>query len=78
MRRWTCLWARSSFGLRPEDKEYIYEECFQLVWYCKLSYESVWNMPVTVRKWWISRTTKQLKDEQEAQEKANKAAKGRK
>lgn len=24
-----------------------------------MTYESAWNMPVEVRKWWINRTTKE-------------------
>lgn len=37
-----------------------------------MGYRDVWQMPVTVRKWWIDRTTKQLKDEAEARKKAEK------
>jgi len=39
-----------------------------------MSYHDVWHMPVSARKWWINRTSKQLKLEAEAQEKAQKAA----
>jgi hypothetical protein len=50
--------APSSFGLRPESKEYIYEEIFQLTENCNVGYESAWNMPVEIRKWWIGRKNK--------------------
>lgn len=52
--------ARSSFGLRPEDKgRYLYEELFQLVRYCKISLSEAWDMPVVARKWWMERWKKE-------------------
>lgn len=37
-----------------------------------MMYREAWEMPVAARKWWINRTTKQMKKEAEEQEKANK------
>lgn len=57
-RRWTCRWARSSFGLNPETaKEYIYEEIFNLTYYCHIAYDEAWHLPIPVRKWWFKRVT---------------------
>ncbi len=51
--------ARSSFGLRPENKSYIYEEIFTLVRHCNISYTEAWDMPIPVRHWWIQRVNKE-------------------
>ena len=70
-RRWKCPWAQSSFGLRPEDKGLIYEEIFQLVEHCGLRYDEAWNMPVNVRKWWMERKNKEIKERNKGIEKGN-------
>lgn len=33
--------------------------------HCNVSLETVWNMPVMERKWWIGRTLKELKEQEE-------------
>jgi hypothetical protein len=58
-------WERSSFGLR-EDKLYIYEEIWQLVKHCKVSFTEAWDMPVAIRKWWIRKTSEEAAKEKES------------
>lgn len=61
--RWTCLSGPSSFGLGPEAKEYVLEEVFHLVRHGKLSIIEAWDFPVEIRRWWLKRVTKALKEE---------------
>lgn len=61
--RWKCQLALRFFGLKLEDKQYIYEELFVLTYHCRISYTEAWYMPVEVRKWWIHRVNKELEKE---------------
>ena len=67
MRSWrsTCRSRPSFFGLRPDHKEYIYEEIFTLVRHCKIGYDQAWDMPVEIRHWWIERENKERKKEEQ-------------
>ena len=67
----TSRWGRSFFGLRPEDKEYILEELFQLVYHCKVSLEKAEMMPVAIRKWWVRRVVKELEKKEDKQQAPN-------
>lgn len=53
-----CRWARSSFGLGPDGKAYLYEDLFVLVENCNITLTEAWAMPVEVRRWWIDRKGK--------------------
>lgn len=66
-RRWTSRWGRSFFGLKPDDKEYVLEELFQLTYHCKVTYAEAQDMPVAIRKWWIRRVVKENEDKQKKQ-----------
>ena len=56
--------APSFFGLRPKDKEYFYEEIYQITENChNVSYTEAWDMPVEVRKWWIQRKNRDVRKE---------------
>lgn len=54
--------AQSFFGL--PGKEYIYEEIFVLHEECGIPYDTCWDMPVAVRKWWFARKMKHERDRQ--------------
>lgn len=69
--------APSSFGLPPNYKETILEECYQVTRFCKnISWTEVWDMPIEYRRWLIKREGKQRKEEEEAVKKAQKSPKG--
>lgn len=70
--RWTCHSARSSFGLKPEDKKYILEEIFLLMEYCHFSWEECWSLPIEYRRWFLDRKNKENEKIKEAREKAKK------
>jgi len=52
--------------------ENIYEQFFFLKYSGGWSFSEAYNLPVGLRKWFVERLIKQLKDEQEAIEKAQK------
>jgi hypothetical protein len=53
--------ARSSFGLTPEAKKYIYEEIFQVVENGNIGYTEAWDLPREIRRWWIARINEENK-----------------
>lgn len=57
-----CHLAPSFFGLRPEDKIYVYKSIYQLVEFCGITYTEAWDMPVTVRRWWIDEKSKEIEE----------------
>tara|TARA_Y100000310_G_scaffold200805_1_gene200876 strand:- start:381 stop:626 length:246 start_codon:yes stop_codon:yes gene_type:complete len=71
----TFLSASSFFGLQAKDKLYVYEEVFLLTRYCKIGFTDGWHMPISVRKWFIRRTSKENEDQAKEQEKQRKIAK---
>jgi hypothetical protein len=52
--------------------ENVYEQFFFLKYSGGWSFSEAYNLPVGLRKWFVERLIKQLKDEQEAIEKAQK------
>jgi len=46
-----------------------------LVKYCNISFAEGWRMPISVRKWFIKRTSKENEDQAKEQEKQRKIAK---
>tara|TARA_R100000152_G_C6665993_1_gene103582 strand:+ start:86 stop:289 length:204 start_codon:yes stop_codon:yes gene_type:complete len=61
---------RSFFGLTREYHENVYEEFFFLKYHGGWSFAEAYNLPIQLRSWFIKRLVKQLKDEQEAAQKA--------
>ncbi|MAG25198.1 hypothetical protein CMI47_06425 [Candidatus Pacearchaeota archaeon] len=53
--------------------ENVYEQFFFLKYSGGWSFSEAYNLPVGLRKWFVERLIKQLKDEQEAIEKAQKS-----
>lgn len=64
--------APTFFGLTPDNQQVVYEEIFQLVNFCKLSYTESRRMPVAVRKWWMRRTETLREQEAAAMQAANR------
>ena len=56
------------FGLSEQNKEYIYEEIFQLHYYGNWSFQEAYSLPVQVRKWFIGRLIKEKQAEIDARE----------
>ena len=49
------------FGLRPEDKSsIILEPTFLLMYYGGFTYRETYNMPVSYKRWFIERISKEL------------------
>ncbi len=60
------------FGLTPETRPLLWEEYFFLVEYGNLGMDTIWLMPVAIRRWWIEK----LIDKYEKQNKAAEARSG--
>ena len=49
------------FGLTPNDKEFILEQIFNLMYYVGFSYRDAYRLPVFQRKWFIERVIQEIK-----------------
>jgi hypothetical protein len=75
---WRCRFQRISFGLTNEYMQNVYEQFFFLQYSGGWSLTEAYNLPVGLRKWFVERLIKQLKDEKEAMESAQKGNSGAK
>tara|TARA_B100000927_G_C16238529_1_gene378430 strand:- start:264 stop:470 length:207 start_codon:yes stop_codon:yes gene_type:complete len=66
---------RSSFGLSDQDIENVYEELFLLKYHGSWSFFEAYNLPVQIRRWFISRLVKQFEKENKAMEEAKRKSK---
>jgi hypothetical protein len=66
--------VRNSFGLSDEYSENVYETFFFLKYYGGWSFVEAYNLPIGLRRWFVERLQKQLKEESNAHK---KAARGR-
>jgi len=69
---WRFRSLRTFFGLTDEYIENIYEQFFYLKYAGGWSFIEAYNLPVGLRKWFVTRLTKQLEAEKEAAENARK------
>ena len=69
-RRLKCPSRHSFFGLTPEYMENVYEQFFLMKYHGGWSFMEAYNLPVALRKWFMERLAKQIKDESEAQKRA--------
>jgi len=60
----------SFFGLSDKYIESVYEEFFQLKYYGGWSFFEAYNLPVVIRRWFLTKLANQMKEESEAQRKA--------
>ena len=72
MSKWRFRFQRISFGLTPEYIENVYEQFFFLQYSGGWSLTEAYNLPIGLRTWFVKRLVKQLQDEKEAMEKAQK------
>ena len=56
--------------------ENVYEQFFFLKYYGSWSFTEAYSLPVGLREWFVKRLVKQLKDEKEAAESAQKSSGG--
>lgn len=57
---------RTSFGLGDEYIESVYEEFFLLKQHGNWSFFEAYNLPIKIRRWFLTRLVKQFEDEKEA------------
>jgi ribosomal protein S10 len=61
-----------SFGLDNEYIKSVYEEIFLMKYYAGWSFTELYNLPIVIRRWFLSRLVKQKETEKEEYEKASK------
>jgi len=65
------------FGFNPEDRVRLHENIFNLIWWGegRWDWDTIYNMPVHIRRFWVNKLNKIIQDKEEAQEKQIEAAK---
>ena len=67
-----CLLAQTFFGLSSDYMEQVYNEFFLLKYHGGWSFIEAYNLPVSLRSWFLKRLQRQFEDEAENIEKAQK------
>lgn len=62
----------TSFGLGNDYIRHVYEEIFVLKHHGGWSFTEVYNLPIQIRRWFLTRLSKQFEDEAEEIEKVRK------
>jgi hypothetical protein len=57
--------VQPSFGLNEQSREDILEEAYFLMRNLRFSYESIRNMPVSYRSWFIKKIAKERKQSEQ-------------
>jgi len=70
--RWRCRLRRTFFGLSDKYIENVYEEFFVLKYYGGWSFTEAYNLPITIRRWFLEKLIEQMNKEKEAMEKSSK------
>jgi hypothetical protein len=70
--KWRCRLRRTFFGLSDKYIESVYEEFFVLKYYGGWSFTEAYNLPVTIRRWFLEKLIEQMNKEKEAMEKSSK------
>jgi len=67
------------FGFKPEDRVQLHDNIFNLIWWGdgRWDWDTIYNMPVHIRRFWIKKVNKLIQEEQERQEQQLEAAKRR-
>ena len=74
-RTWRFRLPLTFYGLNDDYKLSIYEEFFQMKYWGGWSFFEAYNLPVTIRRWFIRRLVQQKKEEAEQIKEANRKAK---
>jgi hypothetical protein len=58
------------FGFKPEDRVRLHESIFNLVWWGdgRWDWDTVYNMPIFLRDFWIKKVNKIIGEKEEAAE----------
>ena len=64
--RWRCLCQQTFFGLSNEYQENVYTNFFYLKYYGGFSLFESYNLPVSLREWFVKKLSEQLKEEADA------------
>jgi hypothetical protein len=64
-----------SFGLDNNYIASVYEELFLLKYHGNWSFMEAYNLPITIRRWFLQRLKQQFEKENEQQEEARSKAK---
>ena len=67
------------FGFKPEDRVKLHDNIFNLIWWGdgRWDWDTIYNMPVHIRRFWVKKVNKLIQEEQERQEQQLEAAKRR-
>jgi hypothetical protein len=59
------------FGFSPEDRPKLHENIFNLIWHGagRWDWDTIYNMPIHIRKFWIKKINKLINEEEEAHQK---------
>lgn len=62
--------AQTFFGFKPEDRVKLHESLFDLMWYGqgRWDWETLYTMPVYLRRFWIKKINKITEDQRAALE----------
>ncbi len=65
------------FGFKPEDRVQLHENIFNLIWWGegRWDWDTIYYMPVHIRRFWTKKINKMIQDDQERQEQLANAAK---
>ena len=73
---WTSQSGAIFFGPRNNWKEEFLEEAFLLQYHLNMSYTVVRSLPVTYRRWFLSRLAKEFQQQAERTKKASERSDG--
>ena len=73
--KWRYRLPLTFFGLSDEYIQNVYEQFFLLKYHGGWSFIEAYNLPIAIRHWFLQRLQKQIQQESEAMEKANKKSK---
>jgi len=65
------------FGFKPDDRVKLHENIFNLIWWGagRWDWDTIYYMPVHIRRFWTKKVNKIIQDEQERQEELANATK---
>jgi hypothetical protein len=63
--RLICPFQPTFFGLNDRYIENVYEQFFVLQYHGGWSFTEAYNLPITLREWFVERLGKQFQDEKE-------------
>jgi hypothetical protein len=58
------------FGFKPADRVHLHQNMFDLIWWGdgKWDWDTIYNMPIFLRKYWVTRLNTILKQREEQAE----------